>query len=172
MRKEKSFLASAEIAGRIGVIESRYRVPDGRYILSERDLRTYRFSMTPEEFVNGLDVEILTDKQLNRLIRKSTLGLANAQMDEHLVGKNNSSYEQVEELDPEIFNGNGEEIDILEEQPATETEATETEATEEEVPEPENQEVSEKPEQEASEDATQEDAGMENKDNENKKEGE
>lgn len=167
MRKEKSFLASAEIAGRIGVIESRYRVPDGRYILSERDLRTYRFSMTPEEFVNGLDVEILTDKQLNRLIRKSTLGLANAQMDEHLVGKNNSSFEQVEELNPEIFNGNGEEIDILEEQPATETEATE-----EEVPEPENQEVSEKPEQEASEDAAQEDAGMENKDNENKKEGE
>lgn len=167
MRKEKSFLASAEIAGRIGVIESRYRVPDGRYILSERDLRTYRFSMTPEEFVNGLDVEILTDKQLNRLIRKSTLGLANAQMDEHLVGKNNSSFEQVEELNPEIFNGNGEEIDILEEQPATETETTE-----EEVPEPENQEVSEKPEQEASEDATQEDAGMENKDNENKKEGE
>lgn len=167
MRKEKSFLASAEIAGRIGVIESRYRVPDGRYILSERDLRTYRFSMTPEEFVNGLDVEILTDKQLNRLIRKSTLGLANAQMDEHLVGKNNSSFEQVEELNPEIFNGNGEEIDILEEQPATETETTE-----EEVPEPENQEVSEKPEQEASEDAAQEDAGMENKDNENKKEGE
>jgi hypothetical protein len=167
MRKEKSFLASAEIAGRIGVIESRYRVPDGRYILSERDLRTYRFSMTPEEFVNGLDVEILTDKQLNRLIRKSTLGLANAQMDAHLVGKNNSSFEQVEELNPEIFNGNGEEIDILEEQPTTETEAAE-----EEVPEPENQEVSEKPEQEASEDAAQEDASMENKDNENKKEGE
>lgn len=74
MERETSFLASAEIAERVGVRATRYKTPDGKYIISEKDLRMLRFSMTAEEYVNGLDVEILTEERKRQLMAESTLG--------------------------------------------------------------------------------------------------
>lgn len=62
-------MASADIARRAGVISSSYRTADGRFILSEHDLRSVRFSMTPEEYVTGLDVEIVSEETSKTLIR-------------------------------------------------------------------------------------------------------
>lgn len=69
MRKEAIYAASADIARRAGVISSSYRTADGRFILSEHDLRSVRFSMTPEEYVTGLDVEIVSEEEAKTLIR-------------------------------------------------------------------------------------------------------
>lgn len=74
MKKESIFLASAEIAKRINMEQSRYRTPDGKYILSEHDIRMLRFKMTPEEYIKGIDAKIITEKEADALIAKSTLG--------------------------------------------------------------------------------------------------
>lgn len=63
-------MASANIARRAGVISSSYRTANGRYILSEHDLRSVRFSMTPEEYVTGLDVELVSEEVSKTLIRE------------------------------------------------------------------------------------------------------
>jgi len=69
MRKESTFLASAEIARRAGVITTNYRTKDGRYIVSEKALRA--LSIMPEEYVNGLDVEIISEAEAERLIAEN-----------------------------------------------------------------------------------------------------
>ncbi len=68
MRRESTFLASAEIARRAGVITTNYRTADGRYIVSEKALRGLWASIRPEEYVNGLDVELITEDEAKRLI--------------------------------------------------------------------------------------------------------
>lgn len=78
MKREKKFLASADIAERIGVTESRYRTPEGKYILDEKDIRMIRFQMTPEEYVNGIDATIIPDDKVQAIIKKCTLGSNNA----------------------------------------------------------------------------------------------
>ena len=70
MKKEdKIYLVSADIAERAQCIESSYRTEDGRYIISEKALRDFRFQMTAEEYVTGLDAEIITKAQAQRLMR-------------------------------------------------------------------------------------------------------
>ena len=69
MRKEATFLGSLDIAKRTNVINSRYRTQDGRFILSEADIRKLFYSMTPEEYVNGLDIEQITDEKAQELIK-------------------------------------------------------------------------------------------------------
>lgn len=71
MKKEATFLASADIARRAGVTETNYRLKDGRYVISEKCLRSFRMSMTPEEYAHGLDVEIVSDEEALRLIKES-----------------------------------------------------------------------------------------------------
>lgn len=67
MRKEAYFLGSADIARRANVIETNYKTTDGRYILSEANLR--RVAFTPEEYQNGLDVEQISDEKAQELIK-------------------------------------------------------------------------------------------------------
>lgn len=74
MKAEAKFLASKEIAQRAGVNDTRFVTPEGKYILSQADLRKVKFSMTADELVNGLDVEQISDEEVKKLIRKSTLG--------------------------------------------------------------------------------------------------
>lgn len=68
MREEAYFLAPENVAARTGIKESLYKTKDGKYILSENDLRKVRFSMTPDEFVNGLDIEIISIAKAKELI--------------------------------------------------------------------------------------------------------
>lgn len=75
MKKEKKFLASADIAKRIGVAETRYRTPEGRYVLDEKDIRMLRFQMTPDEYVNGIDATIIPDNKLQAIIATCKIGV-------------------------------------------------------------------------------------------------
>lgn len=67
MKEEKIYLVSADIADRAQCKESSYRTKDGRYIVSERALRDFRFRMTAEEFVSGLDATIISGEEASRL---------------------------------------------------------------------------------------------------------
>lgn len=71
IKKDKYYSASADIARRTGVINSRYRTKDGRFILSDKDLGRARLVMTPEEYINGMDVTPLTDGQAKKLIAQN-----------------------------------------------------------------------------------------------------
>lgn len=67
MKEEKIYLASEDIATRAHVIDTSYRTKDGRYIISENALRDFRFRMTPEEYVTGLSVELISREEAKRL---------------------------------------------------------------------------------------------------------
>lgn len=71
MKEEKIYLASEDIAERCHVIDTAYRTKDGRYIISENALRDFRFRMTPEEFVTGLAVELITRDEAKRLQKEN-----------------------------------------------------------------------------------------------------
>ena len=92
MKKEKKFLASADIAKRIGVAESRYRTPEGRYVLDEKDIRMLRFQMTPDEYVNGIDATIIPENKLQAIIATCKIGVEEQVKEEPL------KEEQVEEV--------------------------------------------------------------------------
>ena len=63
------YSASKDIAARINIIGQRYVTKDGRYILSSHDLMAVEFK--PEEYVNGLDVKMLTEDEADRLISEN-----------------------------------------------------------------------------------------------------
>ena len=46
------YLVTKDIAIRSGLIESRYRIADGRFVLDNKDLSRVRF--TPDEYISGL----------------------------------------------------------------------------------------------------------------------
>lgn len=71
MKEEKIYLASEDIAERCHVIDTAYRTKDGRYIISENALRDFRFRMTPEEYVTGLAVELITRDEAKRLQKEN-----------------------------------------------------------------------------------------------------
>ena len=71
MRQEGTFLASADVARRAGAIATSYRVKDGRFVISEKALRSPRMQMTPEEYVNGMDVELISESEAERLIAEN-----------------------------------------------------------------------------------------------------
>ena len=61
------YVVTQEIAMRSGVIDTRYRTQDGRFILNSRDLS--RIRLVGEEFVKGLEgVESITKQEADRLI--------------------------------------------------------------------------------------------------------
>ena len=60
------FTVSVEVAQRAGLYGKRYLTPAGRVVLSEADLRLVR--MTPEEYITGLDAEIITREEKKLLI--------------------------------------------------------------------------------------------------------
>lgn len=74
------YLVSEEIAIRSGVIESRYRVSDGRFVLDSKDLSRIRFTI--EEYIHGLDgVEMVDAERAKTLISANgnVMGLPKAQ---------------------------------------------------------------------------------------------
>lgn len=71
MRAEGTFLASADVARRAGAIGTSYRTKDGRFVISEKALRSVRLQMKPEEYVSGLDVELISEQEAERLIAEN-----------------------------------------------------------------------------------------------------
>lgn len=101
MRKESTFLASAEIARRAGVITTNYRTKDGRYIVSEKALRALWASIRPEEYVNGLDVEIISETEAARLIAEGGYQIGVPKAESEDVPQVNESLDEETGSEPE-----------------------------------------------------------------------
>lgn len=69
MEKETLFSVSADIARRCGLEGERYRIADGRYVLTDKDLQ--RLRLTTQEFIGGIDATLLTDEQAGALIAQA-----------------------------------------------------------------------------------------------------
>ena len=64
------YLVTADIATRSGLIENRYRVADGRYVLDIKDLSRVRF--TTDEYISGLEgVEKVDPERADTLIAEN-----------------------------------------------------------------------------------------------------
>ena len=85
MERDTYYLASADVARRAGVINPRYRVDDGRFVLSAADLRRLQFKMTPEEFVTGLDVTIVPYDEALQLIAANHNSMGEAPVPEPVI---------------------------------------------------------------------------------------
>lgn len=67
MMTTQTYLVTADVAERTGLIQSRYRVKDGRYVVNDRDLG--RIRLTTEEYIGGLQgVEAVSDNDAETLI--------------------------------------------------------------------------------------------------------
>lgn len=64
------YLVSRDIAIRSGLIQIRYRIADGRFVLNNKDLSYVRF--TPDEYIDGLSgVERASEEIAARLIAEN-----------------------------------------------------------------------------------------------------
>ena len=83
MLETATYLVTKEIAMRSGLIQSRYRVADGRFVLNNRDLSRVRFS--PDEYINGLEgVEKVSSEYAKTLIRQNNFRIG-AEIEEPVV---------------------------------------------------------------------------------------
>ena len=76
MMDSATYLVTQEIAERSGLIDTRYRIADGRFVLNDRDLARVRF--TPDEYISGLQgVEKVSTQEAELLIARNnyTMGL-------------------------------------------------------------------------------------------------
>lgn len=109
------YLVTKEIAERSGLIDGRYRVADGRFVLNDRDLSRVRFSI--DEYVNGLKgVEMITDTEAKALIKANGYALGVAENSEQALQDVATDEEQVnaptnENTEEEVINENMEEIE-------------------------------------------------------------
>lgn len=64
------YLVTKDIATRSGLIDSRYRIADGRFVLDNKDLSRVRF--TTDEYINGLQgIEKVDDATAKTLIAQN-----------------------------------------------------------------------------------------------------
>jgi hypothetical protein len=69
-----TYLVTRDIAVRSGLIESRYRIKDGRFVLNNRDLSRVRFTI--DEYINGLSgVEKVSAEEAKTLIRQNNFAI-------------------------------------------------------------------------------------------------
>lgn len=119
------YLCTADIARRSGVINSRYRTTDGRYILYDKDLARIQF--TTDEYLNGLKgIEKITTDQALRLIKDnhSSLGEDTTPVEVETSGNQEGVNESEGESEDE--NGGDEsESEVEEESETQENENTE-----------------------------------------------
>lgn len=74
MLETATYLVTKEIAIRSGLVDSRYRIADGRFVLNNRDLSRVRFE--PDEYINGLEgVEKVTPERAKTLIRQNNFAI-------------------------------------------------------------------------------------------------
>lgn len=122
------YLVTEEVAIRSGLVESRHRTQDGRFVLNNRDLSRIRFST--DEYVNGLEgVEKITKEQAKKLIRENNYAMGFAS------GKSNENVNAEVENENENVNTEQTEETTEAEADATETDANENENQNEETEE-------------------------------------
>lgn len=74
MLETATYLVTKEIAIRSGLVDSRYRIADGRFVLNNRDLSRVRFE--PDEYINGLEgVEKVTPERAKTLIHQNNFAI-------------------------------------------------------------------------------------------------
>ena len=111
------YLVTKDIAIRSGLIESRYRIADGRFVLDNKDLSRVRF--TPDEYISGLaGVEKVSDDEAETLIAQNGY-----QMGDEV------EQQQVQQQESETVT----ETQDVEETPTDETEQEQDEITNEDV---------------------------------------
>jgi hypothetical protein len=87
------YLVSRDIAIRSGLIQERYRIADGRFVLSNKDLSYVRF--TPDEYIDGLKgVERTSEEIAARLIAENGY-----QMGDEVAEKKEQQQEQESDND-------------------------------------------------------------------------
>lgn len=85
------FVVTRDIALRTGMIDTKYRTKDGRFIVDNRSLSRVRF--TPEEYVNGLaGVEMITLEEAETLIAQG--GFQTGDSDEPTVHEEPTSTDE------------------------------------------------------------------------------
>lgn len=73
------YIVDRDIAIRSGLLESRYRTADGRFVLNKRDLARVR--LTADEFITGLTgVEKVTPEEAKTLIAQGGFKMGDADM--------------------------------------------------------------------------------------------
>lgn len=105
MLETATYLVTKEIAIRSGLVDSRYRIADGRFVLNNRDLSRVRFE--PDEYINGLEgVEKVTSERAKTLIRQNNfaIGLEVVEGDETTIEENENSEQQEENTETEQQN--------------------------------------------------------------------
>ena len=126
MMETARYLVSQEIAERSGMIDSRYRVADGRYVLNENDLSRVRF--TVDEYVNGLSGVEKVDKDVAKTLiaqnnyqigRPAVVPETNETAEHKTDETENANTEEMGEQSNE--NGGGVENDDAEPEPETPT---------------------------------------------------
>lgn len=105
------YLVTRDIAIRSGLIESRYRIADGRFVLDNKDLSRVRF--TPDEYISGLaGVEKVSEEEAETLIAQN-------------------GYQMGEEVEQQQAQQQENETQDVEETPTDETEQEQEEITNE-----------------------------------------
>lgn len=134
MMDSATYLVTREIAERSGLIDARYRIADGRFVLNDRDLARVRF--TTDEYISGLQgVEKVDTKLAETLIAQNNYTMGLNEIVEEITETNEQPEIPVEEQEQESENDdeNEEVVDENEEINAeTEQENNEQETNEEE----------------------------------------
>lgn len=112
MKKENYYSASEYVAKRAGCTHSCYKTSDGRYVLTERDVRAALPQMTQEELITGFDIIPLSEQEALRLISENGYRITG-----------DARADQESPVDPTPSQGDGEEIEP--ETPQAETEEQE-----------------------------------------------
>jgi hypothetical protein len=134
MMDSATYLVTREIAERSGLIDTRYRIADGRFVLNDRDLARVRF--TPDEYISGLQgVEKVSTQEAELLIARNNYTMGLNDVVAPITETNEQPETPVEEQEQESENGdeNEEVADEAEEiNDETEQENNEQETNEEE----------------------------------------
>ena len=113
-----TYLVTRTIAIRSGLIESRYRIADGRFVLDNKDLQRVRF--TSDEYITGLQgVEKVSEEEARTLIARNGY-----KMGDGAPASNTRSVQQEAPEEPaeETLEANEETLEAPEESEETEEE--------------------------------------------------
>lgn len=123
-----TYLVTRTIAIRSGLIESRYRIADGRFVLDNKDLQRVR--LTSEEYITGLQgVEKVSEEEARTLIARNGYKMG----DGAPVSNTQSVQQEVpeESADEETLEANEETLEETLEAPEESEETEEEQNTEE-----------------------------------------
>lgn len=106
------YLVTREIAERSGLITSRYRVADGRYVLDNKDLSRVRF--TTDEYISGLEgVEKVDPSVADTLIAENGFKMGYDCLEDDTQAVNETENENNENVETIGANDVGNVEDIL-----------------------------------------------------------